>query len=187
MEEIRPVSKALPAVSLFALYIPSIFAHKKVEAGLCEMETAVFGGVQKSENTTIGTILLGISLVSLPIGFIAAFLPEDIGELLMFIPAALSFALLIFAFWLWRSCCRQRDRLVRLAEALGVPVVDVRGLNMNIGCVGTWMWWLVVLTLLSWAYITLGPVVRQYRTVDMFNEVAFAFNQAVQNADPQAD
>ena len=100
----------------------------------------------------------------------------------MFIPAALSVALMIFMYWLWRSCCRQRDRLVRLAEALGVPVEDVRGLNMNIGCVGTWMWWLIVLTVLAGFYASLGPVVRQYRTVGMFNEVAFAFNQAGQNA-----
>jgi len=177
MGQVKTVSTALPAVSLFALYIPSVFAHKKVEEGLREMETAVFGGVQKGENTTIGTVMLGLSLISLPVSFIATMLPNNQGEALMFILAPLSFVLLIFAYWLWRSSCRQRDRLVRLAEALDVTVIDKRGVNVNIGCIGTWLWWAIVLTLLSWAYIVFGPVVRQYRTVSMYNEIVFAYNQ----------
>jgi len=178
-KKVNPVSTALSVVSLFLMYIPSIFAHKKIEEGLAEMEANIFGSPRKAENTKIGIALL-VFVAGLPLlSMLAILIVPQIEEIALFFCVPAAFAIFPLAYWIWKSSCRQRDRLLILAEQLGLTVIDTRGINLAFGCFGTWLWWLFIIMGAFSIYCSVGPVVRQYRTTAMFNEIAYTYNQYV--------
>lgn len=83
-----------------------------------------------------------------------------------------------FIFWFWRTSYVQRDRLLDLVHELDVPVIDKRGLgSFFLSCTGGTLVWVFLIIFASYLLVLLGPVVRQYRTVSMYNTLVMAFEQ----------
>jgi len=80
--------------------------------------------------------------------------------------------------WLYGNTGKQRNRLINVANSLGVQVTDIRGLP-KFGClfVGTILFWILLGIFIISFVVAYGPAVRQYRTVRIYNEVVSAFNQ----------
>jgi hypothetical protein len=176
-EEYKTISTALPILGLFTNYISSLFAHYYVDKGLIEMETVVYGQPQGKNTTIKGVALLSTGLLGALLTPIVISINNQ-SDYSLILPFIASTCIIGLAVWVWLSSCKQRDRLFRLASDVGIYVVDKRGYDLPvIGCFGTWLFWLIIILIKINLVVILGPSVRQYRTVSMYNEIALAFNR----------
>jgi hypothetical protein len=201
MYPLKRVSEALPVLNNFLLFWTAPFAHKGVEEGLERLETELHGFSNPRASWKHGLIypiafiilyfvylifLMGASMVP-------AFSDSMDGDstalwILGSTGAALVAFLLLFAsqigalVWVYRSAGKQRERLLAIASTMGIRVQDHRGiLNFGIEFIGSTLFW-VIFGIFIWSYyLAFGPVVRQFRTVRMYNEIVDYYNMRSNN------
>ena len=98
----------------------------------------------------------------------------------------IGFSAYAFLFWIWKSACRQRDSLMNLAGKLGIYVEDKRGFigdfisgppDNGIIVILEWGFVIFCFAAIIVGYAFIGPFLRQYRTLVMYNKVVNEYNR----------